>query len=339
MTLMSIPVRSIAKTNVQITQLGMGGATLGDLWQRTPDSQALATIDAAYDAGVRFFDTAPWYGLGKSELRMGCGLRDRPDAVVATKVGRILHRGGRPENASRWVGGLPFGLTFDYTRSGVIRSFEDSLQRLGMTRVDALAIHDLDMRYHENPEGVDARFRELDTGGGYAALREIVASGGVSAIGAGINRTGLIPKFLAAFDLDYFLVAMPYTLLSQEGLAELNQCAERGVSVIIGSPYASGLLASGATRPASYDYGDAPAAMVEKTRRLESVCARHAVPLAAAALQFVLAHPAVVSVIPGPASPEQARQNAEYYATPVPAAFWRELLAEKIIDPLSPVPR
>lgn len=315
--------REIAATGLAVTELGMGGATLGDLWEATHDIQAFATIEAAYESGVRFFDTAPWYGLGKSELRMGFGLRGRPDVVVATKVGRVLHRGGTLDWASRWKGGLPFDLRFDYTYDGIMRSYEDSLQRLGMPDVQALAIHDLDLLYHKTPEAVDARFAELETG--IEALRELKSTTGVKAIGAGINRTGLIPRFLERFPLDYFLVAMPYTLLNQEGLDELNLCHAKGVSVIIGAPYASGLLASGTARPATYDYGAAPVEMIEKTKRLEALSGRHGIPLAAAALQFVLRHPAVVSVIPGPNTPQQALQNAQFITTAIPSAFWDDL--------------
>lgn len=315
--------REVAGTGLEVTELGMGCAMIGDLWEATHDVQAFATIEAAYSTGVRFFDTAPWYGMGKSELRLGFGLRGRPDVVVATKVGRVLHRGGTLDWASRWKGGLPFDLRFDYTYSGIMRSYEDSLQRLGMPEVQALAIHDLDLLYHKTQEGVDARFAELESG--IQALDELKSTTGVRAIGAGINRTGLIPRFLERFALDYFLVAMPYTLLNQDGLAELDLCHSRGVSVVIGAPYASGLLASGTTRPATYDYGAAPAEMIEKTKRLEALAERHGIPLAAAALQFVLRHPAVVSVVPGPNTPQQALQNAQYFQTPIPEAFWHEL--------------
>jgi D-threo-aldose 1-dehydrogenase len=329
--------REIAATGLHVTRLGMGCATLGDLWTVIPDRQAFETIDACYDEGVRFFDTAPWYGMGKSELRLGFGIRDKKDAVVATKVGRVLHRGGTLDWASKWKGALPFDLRFDYTYSGVMRSFEDSIQRLGTPTIHALAIHDLDLLYHGTPEAVAARFDELDGGGGHKALLELKSSAGVTAIGAGINRTGLIPRFLERFALDYFLVAMPYTLLSQEGLEELDLCHRQGVSVIIGAPYASGLLASGSKRPASYDYAASPAEMVEKTKRLEAVCEKYGVPLAAAALQFVLMHPAVVSVIPGPNTVEQARQNAGYLKHLIPGEFWSDLRAEGLIHERAPV--
>jgi D-threo-aldose 1-dehydrogenase len=329
--------REIASTGLRVTRMGMGCATLGDLWSVTPDSQAIATVQASYEAGIRLFDTAPWYGMGKSELRLGFGIRGKDDAIVATKVGRVLHRGGNLEWASKWKGALPFDLRFDYTYDGVLRSYEDSLQRLGLPEVHALAIHDLDLLYHKTPENVSAKFDELDGGGGVRALQELKATTQVAAIGAGINRTGLIPRFLERFDLDYFLVAIPYTLLTQEGLAELDLCHSRGVSVIIGAPFASGLLVTGSRVPGAYDYGQSPPEMIEKTRRIEECCARYGVPLPVAALQFVLLHPAVVSVIPGPNSPEQARQNVGWLDQAVPAALWAELKSEGLIDPDAPV--
>jgi D-threo-aldose 1-dehydrogenase len=319
----------------------MGCAPLGDLWQVTPDAAALATVEAAYEAGIRFFDTAPWYGLGKSELRLGCGLRGtagvKADVKVSTKVGRVLHRGADLSQAARWKGGLPFALRFDYTRDGVMRSYEDSLQRLGMNRVDALAIHDLDLLYHGTEEEMRRRFGELEASG-YATLEEIVRTGGADSIGAGINRTGLIPMFLERFPLDFFIVAMPYTLLSQEGLAELNLCRERGVQIIVGAPFASGLLASGSKRPASYDYGAAPDAMVAKTKAIEDVCETHGVPLRAAALQFVLAHPAVVSVIPGFTNGDEARASVAALEHTIPPACWAALRERGLVDPLAPLP-
>jgi D-threo-aldose 1-dehydrogenase len=322
--------------DLEVTRLGFGGATLGDLWEVTPDAQAIATVDAAYEAGIRFFDTAPWYGMGKSELRLGAALRNgKPDAIVATKVGRVLHRGGTLDWASKWKGGLPFDLRFDYTRDGVLRSFEDSLQRLGMRRVHALAIHDLDLLYHHTWQAVEARFDELDGGGGHRALAGLKTSGDIAAIGAGINRTGLIPRFLERFDLDYFLVAMPYTLLSQEGLAELDLCHARGVSIVIGAPFASGMLAD--KRNTTYDYAPGSDEMRVKAARLDEVCARHGAPLPAAALQFVLKHPAVKSVIPGPNSAAQARQCAEYFEHDIPAALWADLKRENLVDAGAPV--
>ncbi len=322
---------------MKLPKLGMGCAPLGDLFVSISERESLDTIDAAYTAGIRLYDTAPWYGTGKSELRLGAGLRDKPEAKVLTKIGRVLRRGPDLEAASTWKGGLPFEVHFDYTRGGVMRSFEDSLQRLGVPKVEALAIHDLDLLYHHTPEAMQARFAELERDG-FAALEELKRNGDTQYIGAGINRTGLIPEFLKRFTMDYFIVAMPYTLLNQDGLDELNECQRRGVGVIIGAPFASGLLASGAKKPATYDYAPAQQAMLDKAAQLEAICADHNVPLPAAALQFVLAHPAVVSVIPGFLNAQQAIQATQYVAQPVPAELWRAIRAANLIATAAPTP-
>lgn len=315
----------------------MGCAPAGELFTKLSEAESLAVFAAAYDAGIRLYDTAPWYGTGRSELRTGAGLRDREDALVLTKVGRVLRPGSDLEAARWWKGGLPFEVHFDYSRDGVMRSFEDSLQRLGRDKVTGLAIHDLDLLYHKSWDEVLRRFAELEAGG-FAALAELKAAGAVEHLGAGINRTGLIPEFLQRFPLDYFIVAMPYTLLNQEGLEELNECHRRGVRVIIGAPFASGLLAVGAKRPATYDYAPAQQAMVEKAARIEAICERHGVLLPAAALQFVLAHPAVASVIPGFLSAEQARSAVDYLKQNIPSMFWSELRDAQLIAAEAPTP-
>jgi D-threo-aldose 1-dehydrogenase len=323
---------TVSTTDMWVTPLGMGCATIGDLFEVISERQSLDTIKASYDAGVRFFDTSPWYGLGKSELRLGAGLRvlPRDDISVATKVGRVLGGTDNLDWRQVWKGGIDQGGRFDYTHDGVMRSFEDSLQRLGMTRIDGLAIHDLDKGYHGS--GLDDRIDELDRGGGYRALRELKTSGSVKAIGAGVNETGMIPRLLERFDIDYFLVAMPYTLLDQSGLSDLDLCHARGISVIIGAPYASGLLASGTARPSTYNYAPSPKNMLEKTSPIETVCHDYNVSLPAAALQFVLMHPAVVSVIPGPNTPRQAEMNAVYARETIPQDFWNALAQEGLIS-------
>jgi D-threo-aldose 1-dehydrogenase len=333
--------RHIGRTDLEVTALGFGGATLGDIREPISEEQADATLQAALDAGIGYFDTAPWYGLGKSEHRFGHVLRNAPRErfTLSTKVGRVLFAATAPgARHPAWPHGLPFGLRFDYTRAGVLRSCEDSLQRLGMARVDALLIHDLDFGYHGSEAGVAARFAELDSGGGFAALVELKARGEIAAIGAGINATGLIPRFLERFDLDFFLVAMPYTLLNQDGLAELDECHRRGVSVVIGAPFASGILALGAGPRATYGYRPPDDEVRERAARIGAVCSRHGVPAGAAALQFVLAHPAVASVIPGPNTPEQVRANVEWVRWPIPPALWDELKAEGLLRAAAPVP-
>jgi D-threo-aldose 1-dehydrogenase len=339
--------RAIGRTGLHVTQLGCGGATLGDIREVIPESQADVTLEGAYAAGIGYFDTAPWYGNGRSEHRLGriLGAKPRESYVLSTKIGRVFFRPPDPQAylASRPAGAapgaLPFDLRFDYTREGVFRSYEDSLQRLGINTVDALLIHDLDLGYHKTEEGVAARLDELDQGGGYAALEELKRRGEIRAIGAGINVLGMIPRFLERFPLDFFLVAMPYTLLEQGALDhELPLCAERGVGVVIGAPFGSGILARGPDAPSTYGYRPAEAPVVERTRRIAAVCARHDVPLGAAALQFPLGHPSVASVIPGPNSPQQVRSNVQWMRTLIPAPLWSELKGEGLLRPDAPVP-
>jgi D-threo-aldose 1-dehydrogenase len=335
--------RRLGRTDILVTALGFGSGTLGDRLEVIDEARADATVGAAWAAGIRYFDTAPFYGLGKSEHRVGRVLRTKPrdEFVLSTKVGRVLFptRGEPSSDPIRWEGGLPFDLRFDYTRAGMLRSYEDSLQRLGLGRVDALLIHDLDLMFNRTEEAWQARFRELDAGVGFAALSELKRSGDIRAIGAGINHTGMIPRFVERFDLDFFLVAMPYTLLSQEALEqELPLCADRRIGVVIGAPFASGILATGPRDGASYAYQDAGAEVLARTRRIEAVCRRHGVPLGAAALQFPLGHPSVAAVIPGPNSPEQARQNVEWMRAGIPPDLWADLKSEGLLRADAPAP-
>jgi D-threo-aldose 1-dehydrogenase len=334
--------RRIGKTPLEVTQLGMGGASLGDMREVVPEAQATATLEAAHAAGIGYFDTSPWYGNGKSELRFGHVLRTKPrdSFVVSTKVGRVHVRPSDPDTYRHpgWAGGLPFEPRFDYTRDGVLKSYEMSLARLGLNRVEALLIHDLDVRFHKSEAEVGARLAELDAGGGYRALADLKAQGEIAAIGAGINLVGMIPRFLERFALDFFLVAMPYTLLDQEGLDELDMCAERDVSVVIGAPYASGILVRGPQPGALYRYAPATPQIIAKAQRIAGVCRRHDVPLAAAALQFPLAHRSVVSVIPGPVAAEEVRQNLAWMRNDIPDALWAELRDHGLIRADAPTP-
>ncbi len=308
-----------------------------------PEAQATATLEAAHAAGIGYFDTSPWYGNGKSELRFGHVLRTKPRGsfVLSTKVGRVHARPADPDNYKHpaWAGGLPFEPRFDYTRDGILKSYETSLARLGLNRVEALLIHDLDPRFHGSEEGVARGLSQLDSGGGYQALVDLKARGEIRAIGAGINLVGMIPRFLERFHLDFFLVAMPYTLLDQQGLDELQMCAERGISVVIGAPYASGILARGPGPGATYRYAPAKPDVIAKVERIAAVCRRHDVPLAAAALQFPLRHPAVASVIPGPVTPEEVRQNLAWLSRDLPDSLWTELKQEGLIVADAPTQR
>ena len=332
----------IADTTMQVTRLGFGGGTLGDPNVVTCDHQAELTVEAAYAAGVGYFDTSPWYGNGKSEHRTGRILRNKPrdQFMLSTKVGRVYKRPADPKTfrQTRWAGGFHFDLDFDYTRDGVMRSYEQSLMRLGMTEVDALLIHDLDPRHQKSEEGVARGLEQLD-GGGYQALADMKARGEIRAIGAGVNHKGMIPRFLERFDIDFFLVAMPHTLSDQEILNdELPLCLERGASIVIGAPFASGILATGAVENALYRYQPATPEVMARISSMEAVCARHNVPLAAAALQFPFGHPAIATVIPGSNSPEQFRQINQWMRVDIPADFWAELKSEKLLAPAAPTP-
>lgn len=333
--------RRLGRTGVDVTAFGFGGATIG-IDPGVSESQAQATLEAAWRAGIRYFDTAPWYGRGLSELRVGQFLRGRPrdEFVLSTKVGRIL-RGPRyagDPDPRTGPGGLPFAVHFDYSRDGVLRAFEDSLQRLGLARIDLAIVHDLDLGYHAPQARWDALMGQLILGG-WQALADLRAVGLIRGIGVGINPLGMIPRFLALFDPDFFLLAGRYTLLEQEALdVELPACVERGVGIVIGAVFNSGILATGPVSGARYDYRPATPPELDKAARIQAACQRHGVPLPAAALQFPLAHPAVASVIPGPITPEQVGQNLAGIAHPIPAALWRELKADGLVRQDAPTP-
>jgi len=332
--------RRLGRTAVEVTELGFGGASIGELFVRVSERDAQATIAAAWNAGVRYFDTAPWYGRGLSELRTGAGLRDHPrdEYAFSTKVGRWLRPSATEGfDGSPWLGGAPNEVVFDYSYDGIMRSVEQSRLRLGITRFDVAFIHDLDRLYFDEATW-NAHFRDLTTSGA-RALEELRSSGQIGAIGAGINDLDLMPHFLDALDMDAFLVAMPYTLLDQDVLeSEFPACAAHGVGLVIGAVFASGILAKGPVPGAKYAYADASEAVREKTRRIQAVCQRHGVPLAAAALQFPLGHPAVASVIPGASSPAQQVRNVEAFTHPIPRDLWAELKHEGLLRPDAPVP-
>jgi len=334
--------RRLGLTQVEVTQLGFGGAGIGDLFEVISEAQAAATLQAAWDAGIRYYDTAPWYGLTQSEHRFGRALYRQPrrDFVLSTKVGRTMHAVHHAETYDRgiWSGGLPFQVRFDYSYDGVMRAFEDSLQRLGLSRIDLLLIHDLDIQHHQTCKRVEALLTELHNGGA-RALAELKAAGQIGGFGAGINELGMIPRFLDLIDVDFFLVALPYTLLDQEVLnSEFPRCAEKGMGFVIGAVFASGILATGAAQGARYAYAPATPEMLAKVVRIEAVCSRHGVPIAAAALQFPLGHPSVASVIPGGLSPEHVRRNVAAFRHTIPSALWAELKHEGLLRADAPTP-
>ena len=334
--------RKLGRTDVHVTQLGLGGAGLGDLFSVVDDADADATLRAAWEAGIRYYDTSPWYGRGQSEHRFGRALYRRPraDYVISTKVGRLFRAFHDEANFEQgfWTGGLKFQHRFDYSYDGVMRSFEDSLQRTGLPRIDLLLIHDLDFRHHETDGRVTAYLTEAHNGA-FRALSELKQAGLIRGIGAGINERGMINRMLDLMDLDFFLVAMPYTLLDQDVLDdEFPRCAKLGVGFVIGATFASGILATGARQGALYSYSTAPDGILKRVAAIEAVCERHAVPLPAAALQFPLGHPSVAAVIPGALLPEHVQRNVAAFRHAIPAAFWAELKHEGLLRADAPVP-
>jgi D-threo-aldose 1-dehydrogenase len=322
-----------------LNRIGFGGAPLGNLFTPIPEPDAIRAVTAAYEAGIRYFDTAPLYGRGRSEHRIGAALRSRPrDSFrISTKVGRLLRpTTGRPKEDAAYTDVPAFDVEYDYSEDGALRSLEASLERLGMDRVDTLFIHDIDRWTHGDAQ--PARFQEAMTGA-YRALRRLRAQGVVSAIGVGVNEWEVCQQAAESGDFDGFLLAGRYTLLEQEALASfLPLCERRGLFVVIGGPFNSGILATGAVEGATYNYRPAPPEIRARVARIEAVCRRHAVPLAAAALQFPLAHPAVRSVIPGARSADEVRTNLALLRVPIPVALWTDLREAGLLRADAPTP-
>lgn len=330
--------RQVGTTSLSVPSFGFGAAHLGGMFGRVPGEVAQATLAAAWDNGIRYFDTAPYYGRGLSEHRVGSFLIDKPreDFILTTKVGRYFRRPGNPKNFERapWGGGLNMEIVWDYSYDGIMRAYEQSLLRLGLDTIDALLIHDPEASLGEGGPSIDDLART-----GIMALEELKRSGHIKAIGMGLNATESIERFAKRVPLDFLIVAMPYTLLDQSALASgLKYCTDNRMSVVIGAPYASGILVTGPGPNARYRYQPAPADIQEKAGKIKAVCERHGASLAAAALKFPLAHPAVVAIIPGGAKPEEVTSNLGYFGEKVPAAVWAELKAEGLIDADAPVP-
>jgi D-threo-aldose 1-dehydrogenase len=319
-------------SRVALSRLSLGCAPLGNLYRPTSDADARGAVEAAWDAGVRYFDTAPHYGLGLSERRLGAALRDRPrDAfTVSTKVGRRLEPvadGERPDDEGYAVAPT-HRRVWDFTRDGVLRSLESSLERLGLDRVDVLFAHDPDDHYTEVLDGA------------YPALEELRAQGVVRSIGAGMNQAGMLADFVRHTDMDLLMLAGRYTLLEQGALDDLLPlCERRGVRIVAAGVFNSGLLARDVPPDdAHYDYAAAPGELVARARRIAAVCGRHGVTLPAAALAFPLAHPAVASVCVGARSATQVERNAALFAARIPAGLWAELRAEGLLREDAPAP-
>jgi len=340
---MALARRRVGRTNLEVTGMGLGGAPMGGFRATISDAEAVALTNAAYDAGVGYFDTSPFYGYGRSELRMGAALRERPreSYVLSTKIGRILHamRPGEKPPADFRENGLPgFAPVFDYTYDGVMRSLEHSHLRLGIARIDIVLVHDVDFWTIKDRALLDQRFKTV-MDSGFKALDELRKAGVIGAIGVGINEADTSLRFIQAGDFDCMLLAGRYTLLEQGALADfLPECVKRQVSVILGGPYNSGILAGNVKPGATHDYTPAPSPLIDKAQKIEAVCRRHGVELGAAAMQFPLAHPALCSVIPGALSIQEVEQNVARLQAKIPAELWAELKHEKLLEPDAPVP-
>jgi D-threo-aldose 1-dehydrogenase len=318
----------VGRTGVQVTEIGFGGAPLGNLYTSVDDETGYAAVRAAWDGGVRYFDTAPHYGLGLSERRLGAVLREKPraDYVISTKVGRLLVENPSPTGSDLEPGGfaVPDDLTrrYDYSRDAVRRSLDASLERLGLDRVDIVYLHDpehhMDQAVHE----------------GVAALVELREQGVIGAVGAGMNFVAPLLRFVTETEIDVVMLAGRWTLADRTGAPLLDACAERGVSVVAAGPYNSGLLA----RPnppddSHFDYDRAPADVVAFARALAARCVTAGTTLPHAALQFPLQHQAVPTVVVGMRTEAQVRGNLAWAAEPLPASTWEALAA---LDPSRP---
>lgn len=322
--------------------LGLGTGALGNLYRALPEDQAEATFAAAWAHGCRYFDTAPLYGLGLAETRLNHFLRGKPrdEVIVSTKVGRLLTVCSPAERTGigKFFDCPSRREIFDYSADGVHNSLYASLERLGLDRVDIVFAHDLDLFTHGTPERRDAHL-ETFLESGLPALAELRRQGVVKAIGAGLNEWETCERLARTGLCDIFLLAGRYTLLEQEALESFLPLAEeKGIAVVIGGAYNSGILATGAVEGATYNYEPAPPHIVEKVRRIEAVCEAHGVAIAEAALRFPLCHPAVATVVPGAAHPDEVERNYRTLGKEIPPALWSDLKAEKLLRDDAPTP-
>ncbi|MFI8232392.1 aldo/keto reductase [Streptomyces sp. NPDC085900] len=320
----------LGKSGVQVTELGFGGGPLGGLFAPLDDETAARALEAAWDSGIRYFDTSPHYGIGHSERRIGGLLRDKPraEATLSTKVGRLLvpqDPAGRMDEA--FAVPATHRRVWDFSRDGVLRSVEDSLERMGVARIDLLLLHDAEEHFE------DALSE------GLPALAELRAHGVVGAIGAGMYHPGKLTRLVQESDVDVVMLSGRYTLLDQSALDELlPACVDRGVSVLAASIFNSGLLAT--ARPsegATFDYAPAAPRMIERAHRIADVCEAHGVTLPALAMTFPLLHPAVSGIVVGMRTAEEVRRNIAAFATEIPNPIWDDLRAEGLLDERAPV--
>ena len=323
------------------TELGFGTAPLGNLYQSISDNDARATLDAAWEGGVRYFDTAPFYGLGLSETRLNPFLRDKPrdEYVLSTKVGRLIQpcKEEYRTGAGKWFDVPCRREHFDYSYDGIMRSIEHSFCRLGVDRIDILYVHDLCIASHGSKAISDMRIDEFFGGGGYDAMLSLRDQGVIKAIGGGVNEWEVCQTLAERGDFDLFLLAGRYTLLEQTALDSfLPLCEKRGIGIVTGGPYNSGILATGAKPGAFYNYDPAPQPIIDRVNAIENICKAHNVRMVDAAFQFPLLHPAHVAVIPGGQGVSEMAGNLQAAKADIPAALWEELKKEGLLRDNAP---
>ncbi|MBW8743105.1 MAG: aldo/keto reductase [Sphingomonas sp.] len=334
--------RTLGRMAIALPRLGIGCSNLGDRGRHMTQAETDLLVDAALGQNANYFDVAPYYGFGLAERRLGDALR-RPGcgpAIVSTKVGRLLAPDAAVDTSQPRNGfhsSMPFRPEFDYSYDGVMRSHEASLQRLGLARIDILLVHDIGAFAH-GPE--HPRYLRQLFGGGFRALHELKRAGDIRAFGLGVNETAVCHEILNETELDCILLAGRYTLLEQQSLHLLDRCLKAGTSVIAGGPYNSGLLAGGTRRSGAlrYDYGEAPQHILDRVRQIETLCDGYCVPIAAAALQFPLGHPAVASVLPGIGSAGRVAETVDLLNFPIPLEFWTDLRTRGLFSAATPPP-
>jgi D-threo-aldose 1-dehydrogenase len=330
-------------TDLEFSAIGLGTAPMGDLYELLDEKTTIATVEQAYKSGVRVFDTSPHYGNGIAESRLGAGLRRAPrnEIVFSTKIGRVMDPFGKAPERNKdayspgFVGGYQHAPRFDYSYDGTMRSVEHSLLRTGLSRLDVLLIHDCDVWTHGVAEA-PRRFKEA-MDGAYRALDKLRSEKTVAAIGFGINEADTCVRFARAGDFDVAMMAGRYSLLIQNGLAEfLPLAVEKKIGVMLAGVFNSGILATGAVPGAKFEYAPAPPEIMDRVRKIEAICASHGTSLRRAALQFAMAHPAVVSVVLGAVKPAEVEANAADAGMAVPAGLWKDLKSAGLLDPAVP---
>lgn len=327
---------------LKFSTLGFGTGPLGNLYSAISDEDAQETLQAAWDEGIRYFDTAPQYGLGNSERRLGRFLRTLPrdEFVLSTKIGRLLKH-CKPEDRlgiGQWFEVPSRTEIFDYSYDGVLRSIEFSLERTGLDRFDIIFAHDLDIVTHGSEAARDYYLDQF-VSGGHRALMQLRDQGVITAIGAGVNEWEACTILAERCDMDLFLLAGRYTLLEQDPLTTLFPiCEEKGIGIVLGGAFNSGILATGAKPGAKFNYHPASKEILERVAKIEAVCSMHNVRLIDAAVQFPLAHPAVVTLLPGAKNVAEAKGAGEFLSANIPAEFWSDLVHQNLLDPVAPRP-